>query len=246
MAHGWRIAENFEDWMRTIEKKVVALERRPVVQNSGDIMGPTLGPYVQAVQDCNAAVTAINGYFYVPIGTPNSPDQDLGWMVQTIAQADGYGIQIANREHDSTGGLITGQPATRRFWAPGASVPRIFSSWDLRDTGWIDATYQNGWQSLSGNSAFRLQYRRLNGVVFVRGVVVPTVSWTSMWATLPLGFRPGQDNVRFSAIQGGPDTTTQGDVYYSNGNINCNQAAPTRNGIAVTYLAVNFDFIADG
>lgn len=245
MAHGWRIQENMEDWMRTTEKKIVALERRPVVQTSTDIMGPTLGPYVQSVTDCNAAVTAVNGFFYVPIGTPNSPNSTLGWMVQTIAQADGYGIQIANREHDSTGGLTTGQPSTRRFWAPGASVPRIFSSWDSRDTGWIDATFVNGWQPLGGNTNYRLQYRRLNGVVFVRGVVVPTVSWTTVWASLPVGFWPTQDNWRFTAIQGGPDTTTQGEVYIGSGDIATHLATSTRGGIAVTYLAVNFSFPAD-
>lgn len=160
--------------------------------------------------------------------------------------------------YDSTGILVRfdgeGSASTKRyknthpvFVGMRVLMTRAGSTWVVNgdvdgSPAFIDATYINGWQTLSGNAAYRLQYRRNQGMVTVRGVVVPTVSWTSMWTTFPAGYRPDQDNVRFSAIQGGPDTTTQGDLYSANGNMNTGFAAATRNGISVSYLAVNFTF----
>lgn len=128
-ANGWRIPNGVEDWMRQMEKKAMAQERRPSVSQPSDLLGPTLGPHVQSVSDVSAEAATFNGFYYVPLNTPNSPDPTFGWMGRTIAQADGYGIQILEVMHNSTGALTGGTPQKRRFWAPGGATLRIFSVW---------------------------------------------------------------------------------------------------------------------
>jgi hypothetical protein len=224
-----------EDWMRTTEKKVMALERRPVVQTAGDILGPTIAPYVSAVTDCNAAVTVINGFFYVPIGTPNSPGSALGWMVQTIAQADGYGMQIARPEHDGTGGLTTGPESVRRFWAPGGSTPRIFSSWDLGDSGWIPAILQNGYTNLDATQFDSAGYRKVNGIVYLRGMLANgTRTSATIIFTLPPGYRIGGTSgsiTTHQAITTGSPTTDGSppriNINWANGNVLTNYVPAT-------------------
>lgn len=127
--NGWRIPTNVEDWMRQVEKKSAHQDRRPSVSQASTLMGPTLGPHVQSVSDVSAEEATFNGFYYVPLGTPNSPDPTFGWMGQTIAQADGYGIQILEVMHNSAGTLTGGTPQKRRFWAPGGATLRLYSTW---------------------------------------------------------------------------------------------------------------------
>lgn len=68
-----------------------------------------------------------------------------------------------------------------RVWGGSAWKPPAASE----DTDWIDATLQNSWVATVGLTP---QYRRLNGVVFLRGRAVSGT--TAAAFTLPAGFRP--------------------------------------------------------
>lgn len=58
------------------------------------------------------------------------------------------------------------------------------------DTGWIAPTLMNGWKNLAGGFALA-GYRRLNGVVHLRGVIHDgSVGGGNAVLALPSGFRP--------------------------------------------------------
>lgn len=58
------------------------------------------------------------------------------------------------------------------------------------DTPWANLTLVNGWTNNNANSPAR--YRRLGGVVYIEGVILPgTNAHATGCATLPAGFRPG-------------------------------------------------------
>lgn len=127
--NGWRIPQNMEDWMRGLEKRITGLERRPVVQAASDLMGPALAAHARHVTDCNSDEATFNGFYHIHLGALNSPNSTTGWMGQTIAEATGYGIQMAHVVHDANGTLTGGASQIRRFWAPGGTTPRIYSAW---------------------------------------------------------------------------------------------------------------------
>lgn len=72
----------------------------------------------------------------------------------------------------------------------------------LTDSGWINMTLAGAWATSGGITP---AYRKLNGVVYLRGRVA---SGTGTIATLPVGFRPGQDMRAF--VNEGTTGTTGG------------------------------------
>lgn len=81
---------------------------------------------------------------------------------------------------------------------------RVSGSWlnVSSDTGWITPTLAGSWASSAG---LTIQYRRKNGVVYLKGRAVSGASGTIF--TLPAGFRPGL--VMVEVIQNG---SVQGEV----------------------------------
>lgn len=73
------------------------------------------------------------------------------------------------------------------------------SGWSLPDTAWIYPTLTSGINT-SGNE---FGYRRINGVVYLRGRVLNPAGGGTVF-TLPAGFRPqsGADNVRILDLGG--------------------------------------------
>lgn len=130
-ANNWRNPADMEGWMRNMEKRMLGVERRPVVGSAANIMGPGLAPHAVTITDWNSDQAAFNGFFYSTITSTGSPDAAKGWLGQTIALDDGYGIQIAYPVHDDTGALNSGPGYIRRFFVPGGATPRIYNAWVL-------------------------------------------------------------------------------------------------------------------
>ena len=129
-ATNWRIPGNFEDWMRTMEKRMTSLERRPVVTTPQDLMGPSLGPWAVTMTNLNSDEAAANGMWYLPPDAENGPDPAWGWLGWTVAQTYYWGLQVAIQAHDTSGALATGSGAQiRRFLIPSGEVGRIYGSW---------------------------------------------------------------------------------------------------------------------
>lgn len=92
---------------------------------------------------------------------------------------------------------------------------RRLGSWKLiiGDTGWVALPLSNTWVNFGGGySAAR--YRRLNGVVYVTGLIKSgTVSPGSTIGTLPAGFRPASQLPKIVPIStgaGSVDITSAG------------------------------------
>lgn len=64
---------------------------------------------------------------------------------------------------------------------------------NLEDTGWIAATLLNGWTNYGGGYA-PAQYRRINGVVYLQGLLAPGTftAQTPVVSALPAGYRPAE------------------------------------------------------
>lgn len=130
-ANNWRIPEGFEGWMRAMEKRMAALERRPVVTTPQDLLGPSLGPWAVHIENANSDEASLNGFWHLHQDAANSPSNDYGWMGVTIAEATGWGVQIAYRVHDAAGILATGSTGQiRRFFTPNGEVGRTYGSWE--------------------------------------------------------------------------------------------------------------------
>jgi len=81
------------------------------------------------------------------------------------------------------------------------------------DTGWINATLSSGWTpvGIPGNT---MQYRRLNGIVYIQGAAGTTGAGATAF-TLPVGFRPAAQKVLWvdgSGVQGRIQMTAGGVV----------------------------------
>lgn len=78
------------------------------------------------------------------------------------------------------------------------ALPATWSK-GVEDTGWINATLLNSWVAF-GSGFSTPGYRRLNGMVYLRGVVKDGVltQGTSIF-TLPAGFRPSA-TLRFATV----------------------------------------------
>lgn len=81
-------------------------------------------------------------------------------------------------------GMLFTESDTGIIWrTDGAGAWRVVSS---PDTGWISVTFENGW--VNAATGEEVQYRRLNGVVYLRGRAA--LGSTGAVFTLPEGFRP--------------------------------------------------------
>lgn len=105
-----------------------------------------------------------------------------------VARFRGAATQIAQsliRRHDSDPEAHAGVVATH---------DADLTAHGLEDTGWINASLQNGWANY-GAPFETVQYRRKNGIVYIQGFcnsagnrAVETIIFT-----LPAGFRPQAD-----------------------------------------------------
>ena len=99
------------------------------------------------------------------------------------------------------------------------------------DSGWIDATYQNGWTTFS-NSFSEARYRKFGSVVYIDGLVRSGTIGQAVF-TLPPGFRPTKAQLKAAEtsnnVNGRLDIYTNGQVVAISGSndwfsINCSFA----------------------
>jgi len=113
----------------------------------------------------------------VIIGTPNAAPTDP--TVPTTA------VRLARLRHAASATTI-----------PTASIDQLQVLTYLRgvvptdDTGWLVPTLTNSWSSISSGRSVR--YRRINGIVYLRGMCSGGTTTSVM--VLPAGFRPAIDS----------------------------------------------------
>lgn len=111
----------------------------------------------------------------------------------------------------------------RNYYQPPNAAPVVISdSPPLEDTGWIAPTLLNGWSNFGGGHAVA-GYRRMNGVVHLKGLIKSGTIGGVAALNLPAGFRPaeqlllpGADGT--NATNGRIDIYPNGDVQMVSGN----------------------------
>lgn len=109
-------------------------------------------------------------------------------------------------------------------------------AWTALDSGWVALPLSNGWVNFGGGIYSDAQYRKLNGVVFVKGLVKSgTTSAGITLGTLPAGFRPLKQQMKPVTVA--PGTGGSVDVAADGRIIN--------NVVSATYTSLEFDFVAE-
>jgi hypothetical protein len=132
MVQNWPVPRTFEDTLRAQQRRLMHEERRPLVRNAADLMGPSLGPRAILVVDWNTDEAAFNGILYSSPGAQNSPDGAAYWMGWTAANDGGYGIQHLFEFRTTVPMNDPMREAIRRFYDPGSGALRAFSDWQIR------------------------------------------------------------------------------------------------------------------
>lgn len=205
-ANSWRVQITGEDYLRQQEKRLLHEERRPIIRQASDLLGPGAGPYAIMLQDWNAPEANFVGVFWSEANNVvNSPDDTLYWMGRTMGTSEGFGIQQVweHRDDADPDGHI--RSFIRRFYAPGGAAQ--YSSWvevDV-DTGWIapsvllgaDITDTGTWMRRTGTGTggsieliMRLTYTGPDVTVGSTGNVSPSL----LLFTLDPGIRPTQNS----------------------------------------------------
>lgn len=110
----WRITTNGGDYLLHQQKKVALADRRPVIRNAGDLVGPGIGAGAVRIDDYNDLLATFNGYYSSVPGAANAPDWFLdevdreAFVGQVISDAELGGRQVFT-------GLSTGTQYTRTF-----------------------------------------------------------------------------------------------------------------------------------
>lgn len=91
MTENWRIPTDFEAWMTRTDKRLMRQERRQLVVDAQQILGPGAGPFAVLLNDWNDEGATFNGIFYSEPGALNAPDVPPGdlsnqyWLGETFA-----------------------------------------------------------------------------------------------------------------------------------------------------------------
>ena len=108
----------------------------------------------------------------------------------------------------STGKLVSGATASGQplleISGSGTIKASTYNGQVLEDTGWITVSLQSGWGHYDTVNAYGpVQYRRKNGVVYMKGLAVVQSGGNSAAAIfyLPAGYRPTTDTLL--AVAGG-------------------------------------------
>lgn len=166
------------------------------------------------------------------LGATSSPGQ-----IKTFGAVSGTGGVIINGD-----GSV--QLGTFQMNSDGSNV----LGKNLADTGWIDITLLNGWVNYdsgttSGGSGRAAQYRKINGVVYFRGVI-RSGSNGGVWCVMPAGFNmAATTNAEGNWICAAAGGYSAIGINASNGQMN-NAWGGTNNGAGFTYL-VSVSYVAD-
>lgn len=95
MTRNWRYQIDADDWMRHMEKRVMAEERRPVIRDASDLLGEGFDTTAHQTFDWNGDPQRLNGYWWSDENLVlNSPDDTKSWMGFTEGNDQGEGIQV--------------------------------------------------------------------------------------------------------------------------------------------------------
>lgn len=92
----WSIPTDARQHFQQTEKRLGWEERRPRITKASDIMGPGLGPYATTLDDLDGETAAFNGMWFIPVGTPGSPDSVKNLIGYTVADPLNGGMQYAS------------------------------------------------------------------------------------------------------------------------------------------------------
>lgn len=119
----------------------------------------------------------------------DSPEASTyGWL--QVIPDDGANVrQIWHRS-----AAINGTNEFKTFVRKYSANTDTWSNWKqyqmVEDSGWVDLPVNNGFTTNALGSSGKLMYRKLNGVVYVKGSVKGFTALNQACATLPSGYRP--------------------------------------------------------
>lgn len=158
-----------DDWMRSVEKRVGAEERRPRIVKASDLLGPGFGPYAVELADWNSSTARLNG-LWVSSDAANAPTDTGVYAGLTVCAQEGHGMQLAASHDGDQAVLYARQVHTHEAQAPSYSVwtrvgPPDPSVPDLplgAMTGWSTSIgVPAGWRVADGATVSRSTYPRL-------------------------------------------------------------------------------------
>lgn len=84
---GWMIGVDAAVYAQHLEKRMSSQERRPVVHNASDLLGPGFAPYVIDVNDFGETDdrALITGFYTAVAGLSDAPEATDPYVFQTIA-----------------------------------------------------------------------------------------------------------------------------------------------------------------
>lgn len=149
--------------------------------NLTSILGNLVGHYSYQADMNNALSPGIYSYYQETLNKPSNNISGFAtYGMYFVVKTDTWLYQIAFANWG------TPRIATRVSVDNGST----WTSWDnMGDTGWTPLATTSDFESYSWG---QLQYRNLNGVVSIVGVlkVLNTTAWNTLVATLPVGSRP--------------------------------------------------------
>jgi hypothetical protein len=117
MANNYPAITDAVEAFRQNEKRLAHQERRPMVKQASDILGPGIGPFAVEIENWNVPDATFNGFFWTSPGGTGAPDTTHYWIGQTTASEDGFGLQRVFTFHDSA--FFPPRQAFRQFYDPG-------------------------------------------------------------------------------------------------------------------------------
>ena len=89
-----RIPQGADGWMRDMERRMMAVERRPVFALGS--LGPNIAPSAKQIVDWNSEEATISGWVWTDHNSLNTPpDGTLIWIGMIVSTTPGHGIQVA-------------------------------------------------------------------------------------------------------------------------------------------------------
>lgn len=125
----WRIDTDAEDYFGRQKKTLEVADRRPVIRQASDIVGPGIGQNATRITDYSDPLATFNGYYSSSVGALSAPNATESFVGYVISDAVLGGRQVFT-------GLTSGTEYSRTFtrspvdpeslgWSPwvGARIP---------------------------------------------------------------------------------------------------------------------------
>lgn len=154
--------------------------------SSGIVTKGTVGTWISGMTQSNAHIDTRNkpNDSYMPIiyAKGKSTVMNMGAIQDKI----GFWGFVDGRTVNATDCGAWLDVATKSFNVNG----KITSSETVNDSGWLNLSLNTGWTVYSSGSWGNLMYKKINGVVYLRGLVNNATASNTTIATLPVGYRP--------------------------------------------------------